>query len=150
MRRMIVMLVAGAMAGPASAVECGASPKATGSGYAPPANATSLPPRGAGPAILHRRLARSPQLENARNWHAPPILISGAQAYRKGEFLYQDHLYDDRALAYPADPGWSAGTAADIVEVGGAPLAKKPSNGVTFNTMLVPDASAVTLSLGDS
>src|SRR4051794_20179393 len=150
MRGMIVTLVAGAMAVPASAFACGASPKANGSGYAPPANAKSLPPRSAGPAILHRRLARSPQLETARNWHAPPILISGAQAYRDGEFLYQDHLYDDRALSYPADPKRYAGNAADIVEVRVAPLAHRTAIRVTFNSMLVRDAAAVTVSLGDS
>ena len=36
-----------------------------------------------------------------------PLLVSGASAYRKGEFLYQDYLYDDsgaRGTADPSDP----------------------------------------------
>lgn len=148
--QLITAILAGSMALPASALACGASPKANGSGYRPPANARSLPAAGAGPEILHRPLATSPQLENARNWHARPILISGAEAYRDGEFLYQDHLYDDRALTYPDDPGRYASNAADIVEVRIAPLARAMAIRVTFNSMLVPDAAAVTISLGDS
>ncbi len=59
-----------------------------------------------GPAILYRKPARSPQLENAGVWHAKPILVSGASAYRDGEFLYQDFLYDDHGARGTApDPG---------------------------------------------
>src|SRR6266700_5526968 len=51
-----------------------------------------------GPAILYAPPPRAPQLENAPGgpWHAKPILISGTTAYREGEFLYQDFLFDDR------------------------------------------------------
>ena len=98
------VLVLVALALPASATACPASPKSNGTGYTPAANVRSLPPAGTGPDILHRALPTSPQLENTRNWNARPILISGAQAYRKGEFLYQDFLYDDRALPYPDEP----------------------------------------------
>ena len=50
-----------------------------------------------GPAALYGPLVKAPQLENAplSGWRAKPILISGASAYRKGEFLYQDYLFDD-------------------------------------------------------
>ena len=48
-----------------------------------------------GPAILYRKPASSPQLSNHGVWHAKPILVSGTSAYRHGEFLYQDFLYDD-------------------------------------------------------
>ncbi len=65
-----------------------------------------------GPAILYARPARAPQLGNSGVWHAPPILVSGASAYRKGEFLYQDFLYDDHGAHHqvpdPADPRASA------------------------------------------
>ena len=60
-----------------------------------------------GPDILYARPARAPQLENTGVWRAQPILISGASAYRDGEFLYQDLLYDDhgaRGARDPADP----------------------------------------------
>src|SRR5262249_9640051 len=48
-----------------------------------------------GPALLYEKPAVAPQLTNAKPWTARPILVSGATAYRKGEFLYQDFLYDD-------------------------------------------------------
>jgi hypothetical protein len=59
-----------------------------------------------GPDVLYQPLAQSPQLENAPHsgWHAAPILISGASAYRKGEFLYQGYLYDDHGAKEVIDP----------------------------------------------
>ena len=63
-----------------------------------PAHAGSLytgPGPRPGPDILYRPLAKAPQLTNGHGWRASPILISGTSAYRKGEFLYQDFLYDD-------------------------------------------------------
>ena len=66
---------------------------------APTASAASLPtvPSGArpGPDLLYADAPPAPQLSNAGPWTAPPILVSGATAYREGEFLYQDFLYDD-------------------------------------------------------
>ena len=44
-----------------------------------------------------------PQLENRAPWRAKPILVSGASAYRNGEFVYQDFLFDNRGAA-PAMP----------------------------------------------
>ena len=52
-----------------------------------------------GPDALYWPLATAPQLTNAGIWHAPPILVSGTTAYRQGEFLYQDWMYDDRGAA---------------------------------------------------
>src|ERR1700738_1576562 len=52
-----------------------------------------------GPDVLYWPLATAPQLTNAGIWHAPPILVSGTTAYRQGEFLYQDWMYDDRGAA---------------------------------------------------
>jgi hypothetical protein len=59
-----------------------------------------------GPAVLYEPVAHSPQLENAPRspWHAAPILISGASAYRKGEFVYQGYLYDDHGAKEVTDP----------------------------------------------
>ena len=59
-----------------------------------------------GPAVLYQPLAKSPQLENAPKsiWHAKPILISGASAYRNGEFVYQGYIYDDRGAKLTSDP----------------------------------------------
>ncbi len=149
--RCMLVLVLGALAGPGvAAAACPDSPKANGSGYAPPSNTASLPPADAGPEILHRAPAVSPQLENTRNWQAQPILISGAQAYRGGEFVAQDFLYDDRALTYPGDAAY-ARNAADIVEVRVEPLARATAIRVTLNSMVdVDHAAAITVGLGDS
>src|SRR5579863_2516931 len=57
-----------------------------------------------GPAVLYESVATAPQLQNTGVWSAPPILISGASAYRKGEFIYQDFLFDDSGAQQLADP----------------------------------------------
>ncbi len=57
-----------------------------------------------GPNLLYAAPTTVPQLENTGVWKAPPILVSGAEAYRGGEFLYQDFLYDDHGGAGTADP----------------------------------------------
>src|SRR5438128_1979111 len=95
---------------------------------AAPAAAASLYAGGGprpGPDVLYAAPTSAPQLQNAGIWKAPPILVSGATAYRNGEFLYQDFLYDDRgaddAYAYPSDPRY-AGNAADLVELRIKPL----------------------------
>ena len=74
------------------------------------ASGSSLPsgpgPR-PGPAILYEPTAVAPELTNTGIWKASPILISGTSAYRGGEFLYQDYLYDDHGaheLPDPTDP----------------------------------------------
>ena len=150
MRALCCALVAGVLAIPtgASAASCPVSPPSNGTGYKPASNLRSLPPAGTGPDILHSALPTAPQLENTRNWQAPPILISGAHAYRDGEFLYQDFLYDDRALTYPDDPKRLAGNAADFVEVRIEPLRTATAIRITLNSMLDPDAAAVTVGLG--
>src|SRR5256885_16598004 len=48
-----------------------------------------------GPDLLYADAPAAPQLENVAPWKAAPILISGAGAYRDGEWLYQDFLFDD-------------------------------------------------------
>ncbi len=58
-----------------------------------PAPAAAAQP--AGPELLRAPAAQAPQLENTGIWRAEPILVSGASAYRDGEFVYQDFLYDD-------------------------------------------------------
>lgn len=149
LRRLLPWVIAtGALALPTAAAACSPSPASNGTGYAPAANARSLAPAGTGPDILHRTPATSPQLENTGRWKAPPIMVSGASAYRRGEFLYQDFLYDDRALTYPADPGRLAGNAADIVEVRIAPGTSSTAIRITLNSMLDPDAAAVSIGLG--
>ncbi|MDQ5808807.1 MAG: hypothetical protein M3320_09040, partial [Actinomycetota bacterium] len=141
------------------------------------APAVSLPAVGSGhrpgPDILYAPPARAPQLENAAPWRADPILVSGASAYRDGEFLYQDFLYDDHGargaedpedpfsgleflfspkhgtLTYPTDPAF-ANNAADLVELRVKPLADATAFRVTLNTLADPERTAFTIALGSS
>src|SRR3954451_20444978 len=116
------------------------------------------------PDILYEPLATAPQLTNAGIWHATPTLVSGTIAYRQGEFLYQDYLYDDNGAQEAADPGDKrgpaanlfskqngtytyptdpkyAGNAADIVEFRLKPLSKATAFRLTLNTL--KDAAVV-------
>src|SRR5207245_7725532 len=95
MRRLVVAtaVIAAAVSG---AVVAGASP-APGSLYTGPG------PR-PGPDVLYAPATAAPQLTNTGVWQAPPIMVSGATAYRDGEFLYQDFLYDDDGAAEVNDP----------------------------------------------
>src|SRR5437764_13706830 len=111
-----------------------------------------------GPDILYAKPPRAPQLENTGVWHAKPILVSGAQAYRDGEWLYQDYLFDDHGATGIADPNtpYGAGTnlfsptggtftypidkayannGADLVEFRVKPLADATAFRVTLNTL---------------
>src|SRR3954463_5804095 len=75
---------------------------------AAPAAASSLAsvPSGArpGPDILYAPAVDAPQLQNTGPRRAPPVLASGAEAYRAHEFLYQDSLYDDHGADETEDP----------------------------------------------
>ena len=125
-----------------------------------------------GPDILYADPAAAPQLTNAGPWRAQPILVSGASAYRDGEFVYQDYLYDDHGAKGPRDPGDPragddtfsqangtytypsdaayGGNAADLVELRVKPVAGATAFRLTLNTMLDPAKVAATIAIGDS
>src|SRR5256885_8702136 len=147
-----------------------AAPAAARAGSLPTVASGARP----GPDILYEPPATAPQLTNAGVWKAPPILVSGTTAYRDGEFLYQDFLYDDHGAnggqrdnndprsgddsfsaptgtyTYPTDQKRYAQNAADLVELRVRPLADATAFRITLNTMLDPDAAATTIALGDS
>src|SRR5947209_796476 len=126
-----------------------------------------------GPDALYAPAPVAPQLENTGSWRASPILVSGAQAYRSGEWLYQDFLYDDHGAAgardlndpyganaflfaspmgtftYPTDPAY-ANNAADLVELRAKPLADATAFRVTLSTLKDPARVAFTIALGSS
>jgi len=125
-----------------------------------------------GPDILYAKPPRAPQLENTGVWHAKPILVSGSDAYRDGEWLYQDYLYDDHGATGVKDPNdpYSVGSylfspaagsftyptakdyahnAADLVEFRVKPLRDATAFRVTLNTLIDPAKSAFTIALGD-
>lgn len=125
-----------------------------------------------GPSILYAPLAKAPQLQNAPGspWHAAPILVSGAEAYRQHEFLYQGFLYDDHGAheapdpsdprtstatfsqpngtySYPTNPAY-ANNAANLVEFRVKPLKSSTAFRVTLNTMHDPELIALSIALG--
>jgi hypothetical protein len=130
-----------------------------------------------GPSILYREPAKSPQLSNRGIWRAKPILISGASAYRRGEFLYQDYLNDDHGpkgaardpndprtsedpsldsfslpngtYTYPSDPAY-AGNAADLVELRVKALRNATAFRITLNTMKKPSLVGTAIAIGNS
>jgi hypothetical protein len=127
-----------------------------------------------GPSILYARPARSPQLANRGIWHAKPILVSGTSAYRHGEWLYQDYLFDDHGAVGTPDPNTpystsdflfspTAGTytyptdvaryhdnAADLVEFRTKPLRHATAFRVTLNSLSKPSLVGFTIRLGNS
>jgi hypothetical protein len=146
----------------------------------------SLPPQdGAaprpGPAILYQPLAQAPQLENAPHspWHAKPILVSGASAYRRGEFVYQGYVYDDHGAKeatdpsnpmhspggdssggdvfsapdgtydYPSGPGYDE-NAANLIELRVKALSTATAFRVTLNTLEDPNLVATAIAIGGS
>lgn len=138
--------------------------------------AGNLPSAGSGPrpgpGALYAPSPRAPQLENTGVWKAEPILVSGAQGYRGGEWLYQDFLYDDHGARGVPDPASAdltgdylfspfAGTytyptdevlannAADLVELRIRPQTDATLFRVTLNTLQDPERTAFTLALGE-
>ena len=123
-----------------------------------------------GPDLLYEAPPVTPQLTSRKPWRARPILVSGATAYRKGEFLYQDFLYDDtgaRLTVDPSDPrtagnlfskpngtytyptaeGYS-NNAADLVELRVKPLRRATAFRVTLNTLEDPALVAFSIAIG--
>jgi hypothetical protein len=122
-----------------------------------------------GPALLYERPPLAPQLMNRSPFRARPILVSGATAYRSGEFLYQDFLYEDHgarlapdptdpraggnlfskpngAYTYPTDRRYS-GDAADLVELRVKPLRRSTLFRITMNTLEDPSLIAFTIAI---
>jgi dienelactone hydrolase len=116
-----------------------------------------------GPPLLYAKQPRVPELSVRPPFRARPLLVSGTDAYRRGEYLYQDHLFDDHGaetgiaadlpgvagfspasgdLGYPAAARY-ANNAADLVELRIRPTPKAVVYRVTLGAVLDDDASAV-------
>lgn len=140
------------------------------------AGSLSSVPRGPrpGPAVLYAPLAKPPVLRNASGWKAAPIMVGGAQAYRAGEYLYQDYVYDSFGanttagplppepvpassdtsfssmtgdMVYPANEKKYAFDAADLLEFRARPTKQGVRYRVTLNTMLDRKAAAVAIGI---
>lgn len=136
---------------------------------AAPALAGSLPtvPSGErpGPPALYAPPVDAPELSVQAPFAAPPLLVSGSEAYRDGEYLYQDYLFDDRGadtqpsgtrggagddiasstggdVRYPTAPRY-AGNAADLAELRLKPTPDAVVYRATLTTALAPDAAVV-------
>src|SRR3954468_21927836 len=137
------------------------------------ADAASLyPGRGPrrGPSLLYSKAKASSQLANAGIRKAQPILVSGTTAYRRGEFLYQDYMYDDNGAHLTADPNDPrttgnlfskqngtytyptdrayANNAADFVELRVKPLTTATAFRVSLNTLKDPSRVAFSIGIG--
>lgn len=134
--------------------------------------ARDLAPR-PGPDLLYAPAPRAPQLENTGDWRAEPILVSGAESYRDGEFVYQDFLFDDHGArgssrdpedprdpgdvfsapngtyTYPRDPAL-ANNAADLVELRVRPVDGATAFRLTLNTLTDPERVGATIAIGSS
>src|SRR4051812_13946718 len=118
----------------------------------PPAPAASLPsvPSGEppGPPLLYK----PPPASRALSVHAPftasPLLVSGTDAYRDGEYLYQDYLFDDRGADTAPGPGTrfengrnaSGPTAGDVVYPTADRYGGNAADLVEFRVKALPDA----------
>src|SRR3954453_12747528 len=122
-----------------------------------------------GPDLLYEKPAVAPQLSNEGVWQAPPILVSGASAYRDGEYLWQGGLFDDHGAEghvlgsgtsngdffswadgswqYPTDTKY-ADDAADLVEFRVKPLEDATAFRLTFNAMKDASLVGTTIALG--
>lgn len=161
--RRAVLGTAGVLAGVGAVGTANARP-VDGDGCQPGHGSSPRP----GPPVLYADPAPAPQFENGEGWDAESLLVSGADAYVDGEFLYQDFIYDDYGantsaapvpptphpdhhdfgpmtgdIVYPTDRVY-AHNAADLLEV----RCRLTGDGeimyrFTLNTMLAPDAAAV-------
>jgi poly(3-hydroxybutyrate) depolymerase len=127
------------------------------------AQAAAPPP---GPPLLYDPPPAVSPLEVSAPFAAPPLLVSGTDAYRDGEYLYQDYLFDDRGadtvpgpgtrfdngreaatptagdVQYPTAARYGA-NAADLVEFRVKPTADAIVYRVTLNTAREADAAVV-------
>jgi dienelactone hydrolase len=110
--------------------------------------------------VLYAAPPAAPQLENRDDWFkAAPLLVSGTEAYERGEYLYQDHLYDDHGsdtgagssqggagdLVYPADRARYGDNAADLVEFRVSWRPDAVAYRITLNTLLAADSTIVAM-----
>ena len=152
MRRPLTLALLAAAALPASAMA--ASLPSVQSGARP------------GPPLLYADPPVVPELSVKAPFAAAPLLVSGTDAYRSGEYVYQDYLFDDRGantvggrgsrgdpssdiaastagdVKYPTADRY-AGNAADLVEFRVKPTADAIVYRITLNTVKSEDAAVV-------
>lgn len=144
---LLVVVAIGAATLPTAVQGKAARPRPPGS-YLPASLPTVSSGRLPGPAVLYSEAPSTPQLQNAPGspFLAPFDRVSGTDRYVGHEYLYTDHLYDDRgpgaALTYPADRARYGDNAADLVEFR---MSTREAGQLAFrfglNTLLAPDTT---------
>jgi pimeloyl-ACP methyl ester carboxylesterase len=131
----------------------------------------------AGPDALYGEHPTPPLLQHGPGWEADPLLVAGTDGYSDGEYLYQDHVFDDHGADvspmyaeppdgakavggvyqqptgdyyYPRNEDRYAYNAADLVEFRVRPTAEGVAYRLTLNTMRAPDAAAVAIGIDTS
>src|SRR3954454_20845571 len=95
-----------------------------------------------GPALLYAKPPAAPQLTSSAPFAARPLLVSGTDAYRSGEYVYQDYLYDDHGA--DTKPGLgnsqslSAPTAGDVQYPAGHATATTPPTSWSCGSARLP------------
>lgn len=143
---------------------------------APAVRAASLPTVSSGqrpgPPLLYQPEPSAPPLSVKAPFAAKPLLVSGTDALRAGEYLFQDYLFDDRGadtvlgagsrgvgnpgndiasstagdVLYPTADRF-AGNAADLVEMRIKPTTDAIVYRVTLNTVKDDDTAVVGLGI---
>src|SRR5436190_7911394 len=101
-----------------------------------------------GPPLLHESPPASPVLSVHAPFAASPLLASGTDAYRDGEYIYQDYLFDDRGADTVPGPGTrvengrnaSAPTAGDVMYPTADRYGGNAADLVEFRVKQLPDS----------
>ncbi|MDX6665206.1 MAG: hypothetical protein QOG68_1412, partial [Solirubrobacteraceae bacterium] len=128
---------------------------------------TSGAPARPGPPLLYAKVHLSALVAPTHAFPAAPLLVSGTDGYRRGEYLYQDYLYDDHGADTTPGLGASAGwasqplfapaagdaaypagdryrdNAADLVELRIRPQRHAIAYRATLNTAIAADAAVI-------
>lgn len=168
-RRMVLQSIGiggATLAGPGgvAGVTAASCPETDGEAKGPPPGPELLySPQPVGPAH-----APAPK----EGWRADPLLVSGAEAYDEGEYLYQDYVYDDNGanttdtiaapnpepnndtfspptgdVVYPTDASTYGYNAADLLEFRARLTDDGVAYRVAFQTMKDPTAAAVAIGI---
>lgn len=104
-----------------------------------------------GPDVLYEEPADAPQLGASSGWKADSLLVSGADAYVKGEYLFQDFIFDDNGARgnaeYPTDSDTYHYNAADLLEIRTKLVSDGIAYRITLNTMTEPDVAGIAIGI---
>ncbi len=110
-----------------------------------------------GPPLLYEHAPHVAQLSVLAPFHAAPLLVSGTDAYRDGEYLYQDYLFDDHGADTVPGSGSSATwasmplfapTAGDVLYPTGARFFGDAADLVEFRLRVVRGAIVYRVTFG--